>query len=249
MSTVVQRSAPASPGWAYAGSGTAEERRRTCTSTWDTLTVPEYARRDRRPAWVGPGWEDQGVAHDPLTAPPARPEEVRYAESLRVPLRWWALATSFEATVFIAFAVALPLLAAAAAAGVLALFSTVWFLRYGRARIVVTDRTFHAGRAHIPVSLLAEPRALSAEETWQAAGPGADARAYLLLRPYARESVMVRLLDPADPAPYWLVSSRRPEQLAGALTDVLRPTAPPASAAEPRRTADPGVSVQGHGAE
>jgi hypothetical protein len=49
------------------------------------------------------------------------------------------------------------------------------------------------------------------------AGPAADARAYLLLRPYLKRAVKVQITDPADPTPYWLVSSRHPEALAGAL--------------------------------
>ena len=175
------------------------------------------------------------------TATPRVREAVRYAETLRVPLRWWALATTFEASVFVAFVVALPLLVAVAAVGVLVLVSTAVFLGYGGARVVVTDRSFRAGRAEVPVGLLAEPRALTAEETWHAAGPGADARAYLVLRPYARESVLVRLLDPDDPAPYWLVSSRRAAQLAAALDAAL--------VSASRRPSGPGVSPQGHGAE
>jgi hypothetical protein len=49
------------------------------------------------------------------------------------------------------------------------------------------------------------------------AGPGADARAYLLLRPYLKRAVKVEITDPADPAPYWLLSTRHPDRLAGAI--------------------------------
>ena len=45
----------------------------------------------------------------------------------------------------------------------------------------------------------------------------ADARAYLLLRPYLSRAVMVPVDDPADPTPYWLVSTRRPDELVAAL--------------------------------
>jgi len=45
----------------------------------------------------------------------------------------------------------------------------------------------------------------------------ADARAFLLLRPYLRRAVMVPVQDPADPTPYWLVSTRQPERLVRAL--------------------------------
>ena len=53
------------------------------------------------------------------------------------------------------------------------------------------------------------------------AGVDADARAYLLIRPYLKRSVRVELRDPRDATPYWLVSSRRPEQLVTALTGVV----------------------------
>ncbi len=175
----------------------------------------------------------------PTTAPEAGQEVVRYAEVLRVPLRWWALATMFHATVFVAFVVALPLAVAAVAVGVLLLLTTTWFLSYGSARVQVTDRSLRAGRAQIAVSWLADPRPLDAEETWRAAGPGADARAWLVLRPYLSGSVMVQVTDPDDPVPYWLVSSRRPGRLAAALRAVV-----PDVAEEGR-----GVSGEGHRAE
>jgi len=138
----------------------------------------------------------------------------------------------FHVTVLVAFAVATPLPVALGTAAVLGLGTTAWFLGYGSARLEVTDRVFRAGRAQIEVSWLSEPRRLDAEETWRAAGPGADARAWLVLRPYCRESVMVSVLDPADPVPYWLVSSRRPEELAATLGAVVS-----------------GVSERGHRAE
>ena len=52
----------------------------------------------------------------------------------------------------------------------------------------------------------------------------ADARAYLLLRPYRKKAVKVSLSDPADPTPYWLVSTRRPDALAAALTRAVEST-------------------------
>ena len=46
---------------------------------------------------------------------------------------------------------------------------------------------------------------------------GADARAFVTQRPWLSESVQVTVDDAADPHPYWLVSSRRPAQLAAAI--------------------------------
>jgi len=145
-----------------------------------------------------------------------------YSERLGVPLRWWVQGTMLVATLWLAVVVALPALAAwlvtAVALGVL----TFLFWSYGSARIVVADGTFRAGRAHIPAGFLGAVTALDAEETHRTAGVEADARAYLLLRPYLKRAVRVEITDPADPAPYWLVGTRHPEELARALAALTR---------------------------
>jgi len=64
---------------------------------------------------------------------------------------------------------------------------------------------------------LGEVSALDAESLRQLAGREADARAYLLLRPYLSHGVRLDVADPADPAPYWLVGSRHPVQLVAAI--------------------------------
>jgi len=151
------------------------------------------------------GWED------------ARVNEQRYTEMLHVPLRWWALLTMFLASVLLAFLVATPAWVAFAVTGALSAVAVAVLLAYGAARVVVEDRTFRAGRARIPVHLLGTPVALDAQASRLLAGMDADARAYLLLRPYVKKSVQVPVADPADPTPYWLVSTRHPERLAQAL--------------------------------
>jgi hypothetical protein len=88
--------------------------------------------------------------------------------------------------------------------------------------VAVADGVFRAGRARIPVDLLGTPEALDAEAMRQARGPGLDARAYLCLRGWIPAGVRVPVLDPRDPAPYWLVSSRRPQELAEALRRARR---------------------------
>ena len=55
-----------------------------------------------------------------------------------------------------------------------------------------------------------------------AAGPGLDARAHLCLRGWVRPGLRLDLVDPQDPTPYWLVSSRRPERLLEAVQEARR---------------------------
>jgi hypothetical protein len=138
-------------------------------------------------------------------------------ERLSVPLRWWAQGTMLVAMFWLAFVVSMPAAAAWSATAVLAVLMALLFLTYGAPRVVVEDGWLQAGRARIPGKYLGAAEALDPAETRRVAGPGADARAYLLLRPYLKRAVRVTLHDDRDPAPYWLVSTRHPEHLASAI--------------------------------
>lgn len=143
---------------------------------------------------------------------------MEYAERLTVPLRWWVQGTMLVASLGFAVLVAMPL----AAAGIVTLLTgslvVAGLLAYGAAQVRVADGEFRAGRAHIPTSYVGRAEALDAEETRRTAGVDADARAYLLLRPYLKRSVRVEITDPGDPTPYWLVCTRHPSRLVSALT-------------------------------
>lgn len=166
-----------------------------------------------------------------------------FAETLRVPLRWWAIATMFHATALLALLVAgLGIWAFVVIAAVVAA-TVALLLSYGGARIEVAGETLVAGRARIPLRHLGEPHALDAEQTRDRIGPSADARAYLLIRPYVAAAVEVAVRDPQDPTPYWVISSRRPAELAAALSTG------PAGSAGSTGSAGGGVSPDTHRAD
>lgn len=83
--------------------------------------------------------------------------------------------------------------------------------------IVVTENEFIAGRARVPRGLCGKVDTYREPEATLQRGQRLDARAWLLIRGWIGPVVKVEILDPADPTPYWLVSSRRPEALAAAL--------------------------------
>jgi Protein of unknown function (DUF3093) len=141
-----------------------------------------------------------------------------YAERLGVPLRWWVQGTMLVATLWLAVAVAAPAPVAWLVTAVALTLLVFCLWSYGNARIVVGGGSLRAGRAHIEARHLGTATPLDAEQTRRAAGADADARAFLLLRPYLKRAVKVAITDPADPAPYWLLSTRHPEELARALT-------------------------------
>ena len=83
--------------------------------------------------------------------------------------------------------------------------------------IEIADGVLAAGRARIPLRLLGAVDIARDEEARQARGPGLDARAWLLLRGDIDPVVRIQIVDDDDPTPYWLISSRRPEDLASAI--------------------------------
>ena len=145
-----------------------------------------------------------------------------YAERLTVPLRWWVQGTMLVASLWLATVVALPPVAAWLVTGAALALMVAVLLGYGAARIEVADGALRAGRARIEVHHLGAATPLDSDATRRLAGRDADARAFLLLRPYLKRAVRVDITDPADPAPYWLLCTRHPDALAGALADLTR---------------------------
>jgi hypothetical protein len=50
-----------------------------------------------------------------------------------------------------------------------------------------------------------------------AIGPGVDARSYLVVRGWIHRGVRIDNIDPADPAPFWIITTRHPQKLAEAI--------------------------------
>jgi DUF3093 family protein len=160
-------------------------------------------------------------APSPDALPTAEPASVLYSERLTLGPLGWVLLTAFALMIGIAFVpvdvrLAVVLAVAALGAGVAVLVSTAPVVR-------VDGSTFRAGTAAIPVELLGSAVALDATEARAELGPRLDARAYLCLRGWIHTAVRVELRDPQDPTPYWIVSTRRPTALVGALADARTP--------------------------
>ena len=140
-----------------------------------------------------------------------------YAERLTVPLRWWAQGTMLVASLWLAVLAATPEVVAWSITACALAVMVALLVGYGSPLVSVDRDTFRAGRAHIALDLVGEVTALDADGVRRQAGVDADARAYLVLRPYLKRGVRVDIADPDDPTPYWLVSCRRPDALVSAL--------------------------------
>lgn len=146
---------------------------------------------------------------------PDRGDPPRYVERLR-PAGWvWAFA------LFIGVGIGLSLSALGSRVGLVSALGSCLVISALLIRttpvVEVAGGSLRAGTAHVPIALLGAVDVLDAGQMRRALGPGLDARAHLCLRGWIATGVRLTLTDPADPAPYWLVSSRRPEQLAEAV--------------------------------
>ena len=143
-------------------------------------------------------------------------DRVRYRERVQVPPVWWVFAVLFAATLAGAFGF---YLGRGWALGVgLPSFAVVGLGFLASAYVVeVDDAEVRVGRAVIGREWVSAVRPLDAAGTRTRSEVEADARAHLVLRPWVSTTVELTLADPADPVPYWLVSTRRPGALATAL--------------------------------
>jgi hypothetical protein len=85
--------------------------------------------------------------------------------------------------------------------------------------ITVTTTELRVGKAHISRELISTVSAYSGDYAVAARGTQLDARAWIFLRGWINPVVRVDITDPDDPTPYWLFSTRRPEELVAALRE------------------------------
>jgi hypothetical protein len=147
----------------------------------------------------------------------ARQAQRVYRERLSVPIWWWlaapGLAALLAAELFLGapgFATALPYVVLIPAVVV-----GLWWV--GRIHVTVTPEELIVDDARLPLRFVASVTPLTALETRDLLGPNAEQYAFVIQRPWIRGAVRVDLADPADPTPYWVISSRKSGELAGAI--------------------------------
>lgn len=84
-------------------------------------------------------------------------------------------------------------------------------------RIVVTDVHLQVGKARIERSFLGEATGFLGEAAREQRGPRLHGLAYTVIRGWIPATVRIQLTDDRDRTPYWLTSTRRPEELVAVL--------------------------------
>ncbi|BAL92072.1 hypothetical protein AMIS_68520 [Actinoplanes missouriensis 431] len=155
---------------------------------------------------------------------PESPARTRAAHRERLSLPWWAWpAALLSGTILAAeLTFGLPDIPWWLPFVVLVPLSVLLLLPLNRLRIAVTPTEFQVDDARLPVAVISDVVALDAAGKREALGVGAHPFAFVVQRPWISTAVQVVLDDPADPTPYWVVSTRKPVELATVLLEVSR---------------------------
>lgn len=88
-----------------------------------------------------------------------------------------------------------------------------------RSRMVIEidENELRINKAHIEHKYLGEVQVLDIQEMRYARGRDADPSAFLAIRFWSPRGVLVRVKDSRDSTPYWLISSKRGDELAKAI--------------------------------
>lgn len=148
-----------------------------------------------------------------MTASSDASHTVQYREALRPPWWWYAVAifvagllaaefhiSSLDLTDYLSFGILLPLSVV-----------IVWSL--GRGTLEIRDGELRVRGAHIALADIDGAVALDAETLRRVVGREGDPAAFVSIRPWIGPGVQLWLDDPDDPTPYWVISSRHPQQV------------------------------------
>ncbi|WP_245306506.1 DUF3093 domain-containing protein [Acidipropionibacterium timonense] len=142
---------------------------------------------------------------------------MEYRERLVVPLWWWPLVGFFALSFAIALFVYLPVVVGSTVAIGVLLFTAAALVAMGSVRIGVDEQALTAGHSRIEWAWIDRVRGCDAETMRTILHSSHQVGSFLVTRPWISSGVVVRLADPADPHPAWILSSRHPDELAAAI--------------------------------
>ncbi|MEY3093560.1 MAG: DUF3093 domain-containing protein [Actinobacteria bacterium] len=126
------------------------------------------------------------------------------------------LALAFDGAILLIVASVFDATVSASIALIL-LFFTLWSWWRTRLEIVVDDQFFSVGRAKIERRFITGARVLEKKEMSLQRTRELNPTAHLALRFWVKTGVKITISDHRDPTPYWLLSSRKSDEIVRAL--------------------------------
>jgi len=86
-----------------------------------------------------------------------------------------------------------------------------------RSTILITDGELQIDRAHIERNFIGHISVLDADQMRLLRTRDANPSAFLALKFWTSRGIKIEITDPRDPTPYWLVTSKRGDEIAALL--------------------------------
>ncbi|SDI90397.1 Protein of unknown function [Actinokineospora alba] len=141
----------------------------------------------------------------------------RYRERLYVTWYWWPLPLIAAGLLAAEIHMGYPGVRAWLPYLVIVPLALLLIVKSGRTKVAVEDGELRVADAHLPLEFVGEVEVFGAKDKRRVLGPNLDPAAFMLHRGWVGPLVRVQVTDPADPTPYWVFSTRRPEELAAIL--------------------------------
>ena len=144
-------------------------------------------------------------------------EKPIFQERMRWPFTVWCIYLALCATISFSIWAALGNFAAASASLLQISLITFWSVRN---TLVITIQVepnrviLHVDRAQLPLNYIKDVTVLDSPQMSLIRTRDAIPSAHLALRYWVKPGIKIDVMDPRDPTPYWLISSRRNKELA-----------------------------------
>lgn len=157
--------------------------------------------------------ESSAAAPAPKSAP--RDATVLYSEKLWPNFWIWLVSAGLSSAGILMLA---PISIAAGITAAIVMFVVISVLLIlSTPAITVTRSTLRVGRATIERGFVGTAAAYRGKEATAERGTRLNGLAFLCIRGWVDPVVRIEITDPSDRTPYWLTSSRHPDQLLAAL--------------------------------
>lgn len=143
---------------------------------------------------------------------------VLYRERQWVPIRFWLMAAFVVFITTVSIGLNRPATWTVATAIICSIIA-IWVLLSWSTTVVQVEqdpdgtRWLNVKIAQLPNDVVSRSLAVPKSARRAAMGPQLDPAAFLVTHSWVDEMVMFVLDDPEDPTPYWLISSKNPEEL------------------------------------
>lgn len=179
----------------------------------ETFMEPIVFTSGRTPPGTGPRTgEETDMNPEPTSGP-------LYSERLWMPWWWWLIIGFFALSLVVAILAWVDSAPGVVAAALLCALCVAGILAAGWTHVSADESGLSVGPNRIEWLWVDRVRACDAATMQTILHSGHQVGSFIATRPWIGSGVVVRLADPADPHPAWIVSSRHPERLAAVIRD------------------------------